>query len=92
MRGIHEYDLKNATDYLETLYHYLGNRCSVQKAADKLYVHRNTVAYRVNKMRELFGLDFEDDRQNYLNYTSCLLRRYCDRVGTQEKRYQKNRG
>lgn len=91
VRGIHEYDLKNATDYLETLYHYLGSQCSVQKAADKLYVHRNTVAYRVNKMRELFGLDFEDDRQNYLNYTSCLLRRYCDRVGTQGKRYEKDR-
>ena len=92
VRRIHEYDLKNATDYLETLCHYLGSQCSVQKTADKLYVHRNTVAYRVNKMRELFGLDFEDDRQNYLHYTSCLLRRYCDRVGTQEKRYPKNRG
>lgn len=91
VRRIHEYDLKNATDYLETLCHYLGSQCSVQKTADRLYVHRNTVAYRVNKMREMFGLNFEDDRQNYLNYTSCLLRRYCDRVDTQEKRYEKDR-
>jgi len=85
VRRIHEYDLKNATDYLETLCHYLGSQCSVQKAADRLYVHRNTVAYRVGKIRELFDLSFEDDRQNYLNYTSCLLRRFCDRVGTKEK-------
>jgi len=91
VRRIHEYDLKNATDYLETLCHYLGSQCSVQKTADRLYVHRNTVAYRMGKIRELFGISFEDDRQNYLNYTSCLLRRYCDRVDTQEKRYEKDR-
>jgi len=86
VRRIYEYDRKNATDYLETLCCYLGNQCSIQKAADKLFLHRNTVVYRVGKMRELFDLDFEDDQQNYLNYTSCLLRRFCDRVGTEKKK------
>ncbi len=86
VRRIHEYDLKNATDYLETLRHYLGNQCSVQKAADKLYVHRNTVAYRVGKIKELFGLSFEDDQKNYLNYTSCLLCGFCDCVRSKEKK------
>lgn len=85
VRRIHEYDRKNATNYLETLYHYLGNQCSVKKAADKLFVHRNTVAYRIGKMRELFDLSFEDDQKNHINYLSCQLRRFCDRVDRQEK-------
>lgn len=86
VRRIYEYDLKNATDYLETLCCYLGNQCSIQKAADKLFLHRNTVVYRIGKIRELFDLNFEDDQQNYLNYTSCLLRKFCDRASTKEKK------
>lgn len=86
VRRIYEYDLKNATDYLDTLYHYLGSQCSVQKAAEKLYVHRNTVAYRVTRIRELFGIDFDDGHKNYLNFTSCLLRKYCDCVATRGKK------
>lgn len=80
VRRVCDYDRKNGTQLLDTLYHYLGCGCSVQKAAARLYVHRNTVAYRVARVKELFGLDFDDDWGNYLNYTSCLLRRYCDRL------------
>ena len=43
-------------------------------AADKrLRVHRNTVAYRIDRMRELFGADFSDEYQNLQNYFGCLL-------------------
>lgn len=78
VRRIREYDRKSATQYLETIYYYLGSGCSVHKAAEKLYVHRNTVAYRVARAKELFGIDFEDAQKNHMNYMSCLLRRYCD--------------
>ena len=79
VRSIREYDESNGTDFLDTLYHYLGSGCSAQKAAAGMYVHRNTVVYRVGRMRELFGLETGDDWRNYLNYTSCLLARFCDR-------------
>lgn len=85
VRRICEYDHKNATEYLETLYYYLGSGCSVQKAAQKLYVHRNTVAYRVTRAKELFGITFDDEQKNYANYMSCLLYRYCDRVRQHSK-------
>ena len=86
VRRVHEYDIKNGTQYLETLYHYLGCHCSVQKAAEKLFVHRNTVAYRVSRMRSLLGLSFDDDYQNYINFTSCLLRRYCNHMALWNKK------
>lgn len=79
IRTICQYDKDNGTAYFETLFHYLGNHCSVNKAAQALYVHRNTVAYRISRIEELFGLTFDDDFKNYNNYTSCLLRKYCDR-------------
>ena len=79
VRCIRDYDESNGTDFLNTLRHYLGSGCSAQKAAARMYVHRNTVVYRVGRLRELFGLEFDDDWQNYLNYTSCLLARFCQR-------------
>ena len=86
VRRIHEYDQKNGTEYLETVYQYLACQCSVQRAAEKLYVHRNTVAYRIARVKELFGLSFEDNVKNYLNFTSCLLRKYCDCFGPKGKK------
>lgn len=77
MHTICRYDEQNGTDYMETICQYVGNRCSVRKTADSLFVHRNTVVYRISRIEELFGLTFEDDRKNFLNYTSCLLYKYC---------------
>lgn len=86
MRTICQYDEQNGTDYMETICQYVGNRCSVRKTADSLFVHRNTVVYRISRIEELFGLTFEDDRKNFLNYTSCLLYKYGKNcTGTTEK-------
>ena len=47
-----------------TLYTYLTCGHSLLRTCDKLFTHRNTVQYRIRKIREEFGLDTEDpDRQ-----------------------------
>ena len=92
VRRIEEYDRKNAAEYMDTLYCYLGSGCSVQKAAQKLYVHRNTVAYRVSKVKELFNISFDDAQKNYANYMSCLLHRYCERVRKDGKQDRGEKG
>ena len=85
VRRVYEYDRNHATEYLDTLYHYLSNQCSVQKAAEKLYVHRNTVAYRMTRIRELFAIDFDNGYKNHMNLISCLLRRYCDQAAARDE-------
>lgn len=45
---------------LQTLYFYLRNHCSVSDTASQLYVHRNTVNYRIDKCRRLMGYDIKD--------------------------------
>ena len=86
MRTICRYDKQNGTNYMETIYQYVRNRCSVLKTADSLFVHKNTIVYRISRIEELFGLTFEDGRKNFLNYTSCLLYKYCKNcVGSAEK-------
>ncbi|SPF54052.1 Purine catabolism regulatory-like family protein [Candidatus Desulfosporosinus infrequens] len=59
---IETYDKKNQTDYLYTLKFYLENNASVQEVAKETYVHRNTINYKIKKIKEILqcDLDYQD--------------------------------
>jgi predicted DNA-binding protein YlxM (UPF0122 family) len=52
-----DYDAANTTDYMNTLKCYLENDASVQAVAKLTYVHRNTINYKLNKIKEITGHD-----------------------------------
>lgn len=52
-----DYDEKNNSDLYETLRCYLSNNGSVKETADALFVHRNTINYKLNKIEDLLGVD-----------------------------------
>lgn len=54
------YDLTHGTDFGKTLFTFLKEERNYAKTAADLYVHRNTVQYRVEKIIELTGLDLEN--------------------------------
>ncbi|MDO5516021.1 MAG: PucR family transcriptional regulator ligand-binding domain-containing protein [Clostridium sp.] len=58
--SIIEYDKKHNTSLRETLKMYLSSNRSVQSVSDKSYVHRNTVNYRIKKIKEILNCDLED--------------------------------
>lgn len=59
---------RGGDDLVNTLRCYLNNNCSAVKTASDLFIHRNTVLYRVQKAEEALGLDFHNvyDRNYYL--------------------------
>ena len=54
---LYQYDQENKTEYLMTLASYLQNKCSVSSTAAALYIHRNSLQYRIKKIEEI--LDFK---------------------------------
>ena len=54
------YDRENHTNLLETLEVYLLENRNVSAAAQKLYIHRNTMNYRINKIKQVLNTDFDD--------------------------------
>lgn len=60
VRKLKEYDQENETDLHDTLLYYLVFRNSLQLVATKMYIHRNTVRLRLNKIEELFNIDLND--------------------------------
>lgn len=58
--ALHRYDHANGTNLEEVLFQYTVNRHSVEKAAEALYMHRNTVTNKIAKIRKLTEIDLDD--------------------------------
>ena len=59
------YDEQYRSDLLHTLDAYLDHNCNMNATAAAIYAHRHTVAYRLERIRELTGLDpaHSEDRE-----------------------------
>jgi sugar diacid utilization regulator len=51
------YDDQYRTDLVGTLESYLDQNCNMNATASAIYAHRHTVAYRLERVKELTGLD-----------------------------------
>jgi DNA-binding PucR family transcriptional regulator len=51
------YDDQYGTDLAGTLAAYLAHDCNMNATAAAIFAHRHTVAYRLDRVRELTGLD-----------------------------------
>lgn len=54
------YDEKNGTELLATLEAFFRCDASLRAAADSLYLHRNSMAYRLRRISEITGLDLDN--------------------------------
>lgn len=52
-----EYDEENDTEYIHILQKFFENECSIMHASKALYCHKNTLTYKLNKIREILGYD-----------------------------------
>jgi sugar diacid utilization regulator len=52
-----KYDVQYETELLRTLETFLDADGSVAKTAERLFTHRHTIRYRLDRVRELSGLD-----------------------------------
>lgn len=59
------YDSRYGTDLVQTLTTYLRNDASTIKTAAEIFAHRHTIRYRLERIKELTGLDVDksEDRE-----------------------------
>lgn len=63
-----KYDQKHHGELEKTLYYYLIYDGSMQTMAKNLYMHRNTINYRMSKIKELLGCQLEtfEEKMHYM--------------------------
>lgn len=59
------------TEYLRTLRVYLDTNRSIAESARRLFVHRNTVVYRIKRILELLEIDLDDPHQALSLHLAC---------------------
>lgn len=57
---LESYDRKNGTELLGTLHAYLSCHRNLSEAAASLYIHRNTLSKRLDRINDLIHVDFGD--------------------------------
>ncbi|OXS74644.1 PucR family transcriptional regulator [Domibacillus enclensis] len=53
-------NLEEEKSLLDTLFVYMESHCHISETAKRLFVHRNTVVYRLEKCEELLGTSLKD--------------------------------
>ena len=73
---LQQYDDAHNTELGVTLQIYLEQAKSLVKTADILYIHRNTVRYRIRKCMEIMGTDLEDGNEIFAFILSLRILEY----------------
>lgn len=70
---MHLYDENNNSEYYTTLKTYLANNMQPVLTAKKLFIHRTTLLYRMEKMESLFHIDLKNPEKRIFYQLSMLL-------------------
>ena len=60
MEILRQYDAENHTFLEDTVYQYLINEENTMETARQLYIHRNSLLYRLDKIKSLTNINFKD--------------------------------
>lgn len=76
--AIRSYDAAHGTDYYRTLFTYLRCESRQGQAAEELFIHRNTLFQRLEKLQELWPLDLTDPEERFYLLFSFYFRQYTE--------------
>ncbi|MDD2534328.1 MAG: helix-turn-helix domain-containing protein [Eubacteriales bacterium] len=71
------YDSLHSTQFYKTLYEFLKNERNLVKTAADLFIHRNSMVYRIDRIKEIVDADFDDPKVRF----HILLSYLCEEAG-----------
>lgn len=73
-----KYDEQNHTDFTKIFYVFLKENGNCLQTSKKLYLHRNTLIYKINKIQELIKRDLSDTSVRLEFYMAYLIKELND--------------
>jgi DNA-binding PucR family transcriptional regulator len=65
IRPVLDYDRETGGELLKTLDVFFSARGKIEDTAKALFVHRNTVKFRLARIEELLGIDLKEEDQSF---------------------------
>lgn len=69
-------DQANNSELLTSLWHFLVHDCKINKTAEALFIHPNTLSYRMKQIEDIVTIHFSNIEEKMELYTQLLLIRY----------------
>ena len=60
LKKLYEYDDEHKGELIPTLQMFLSNNQSIRKTAGAMFVHYRTISYRMEKIKEITGINFDN--------------------------------
>ncbi|GAB4459285.1 MAG: helix-turn-helix domain-containing protein [Anaerolineales bacterium] len=76
VQRLKDYDNQNHTNYVRCLYVYLMNGLNISQTARQLFLHRNTLIYRLRRIAEIMGTEICVGEDHFDLAFSCLIAEY----------------
>ncbi len=70
-----EYDKEHDGEYVATLESYLQCGGSIKAMSEELYIHRNTILYRMANIKKLLGCSLESPEDKLFYAIACMIRK-----------------
>lgn len=74
------YDQENNTEFLETLCVYFDENENTQQTVSRLFVHRNTLKYRLKRIEEILGFSLTDAEEKMNIQIAFKIRKYLELI------------
>ena len=70
-----EYDREHDGEYVATLESYLQCGGSIKAMSEELFIHRNTILYRMSNIKKLLGCSLESPEEKLFYAIACMIRK-----------------
>lgn len=78
LRALIEYDNEKGADLVHTLRCYLENEASIRLAAQSLFIHENTLRYRLGIIEKITGLNLRKARDRFRLSIALHISPFCE--------------
>lgn len=75
---LEQYDLNNQSELMLTLSTYLKCQGNITQTAKELFIHRNTMFYRLEQIKEIMHIDFDNQDDMYRIQTGFYIKKILD--------------
>ena len=71
--------IRNREELLETLEVYIECQGNAVEAAQKLFIHRNTLRYRLERLQDILGYNWDEPDKRFNLWVALRVRRLIER-------------
>lgn len=73
---LQRYDEENNSQLMDTLEMYFNCNCNLSETADELFIHKNTLKYRMKKIKDILQMDYGNVNSAFTLELAFKIRKY----------------